>query len=78
MEAGSAGIIGAVIFFIVFVGIAMIVFSFIRRTVKFAFRLAIVGILLLIASIGSISLWWFSGSPKPVTNRPPATVRPNR
>lgn len=71
------GIIAAVIFFIIFIGVAMVVFSMVRRTMKLAFRLLIVGVLLLIAIAGAFSLWWFSGSPKPNTNRP-ATVRPNR
>ena len=62
MEAGSVGVIAAIIFFAVFVGGAMIVFSMIRRTVKLAFRLMIVGVLLLIAVAGATSLWWFGGS----------------
>lgn len=73
----SVGIVAAVIFFIVFIGAAMVVFSMIKRTVKLAFRLIIVGILLLIAAAGATSLWWFAGSPAPNTNRP-ATVRPAR
>jgi hypothetical protein len=71
------GIVAAVIFFFVFVGVAMIVFSMIKRTVKLAFRLLIVAILLLIAVSGAFSLWWFSGAPQPDTTRP-ATVRPAR
>ncbi len=77
MEASSIGMIAAVIFFIVFVGLAMLVLTMIKRTVKMALRLAIVGVLLLIAVIGAASLYWFSGSPKPNTSRP-ATVRPSR
>jgi nitric oxide reductase large subunit len=41
--------------------LAMVVLSFVRRTVKLAFRLAIVGVLLLIGVIGAASLWWFAG-----------------
>jgi nitric oxide reductase large subunit len=62
METGSIGLIAAVIFLIVFVALAMIVLSFVKRTVKLAFRLAIVGVLLLIGVIGAASLWWFAGS----------------
>jgi 4-amino-4-deoxy-L-arabinose transferase-like glycosyltransferase len=78
MEAGSIGIIAAVIFFIVFVALAMIVLGMIRRTMKLAFRLAIVGVLLVVAVVGAISLWWFAGASKPNQNRPPATIRQNR
>lgn len=74
---GNIGIVAAVIFFIVFIGTAMIVFSLVKRTVKLAFRLAIVGALLLIAVVGATALWWFAGSPAPNINRP-ATVRPSR
>lgn len=73
----SIGIIAAVIFFIIFIGAAMVVFSMIKRTVKLAFRLLIVGTLLLIAVVGATSLWWFAGSPAPNANRP-ATIRPAR
>lgn len=69
------GLIAAVIFLIVFIGLAMIVFTMIRRTVKLALRLLIVGVLLLIAFAGATSLWWFSGS----TNKErPAPVRRTR
>ncbi|MEP6925960.1 MAG: hypothetical protein ABI954_15940 [Pyrinomonadaceae bacterium] len=73
----SIGIVAAVIVFIVFVGAAMLVFTMVKRTVKLAFRLLIVGILLLIAVAGAASVWWFAGSPAPNTNRP-ATIRPAR
>jgi NhaP-type Na+/H+ or K+/H+ antiporter len=73
----TIGIVGAVIFFVVFVGAAMLIFSMIKRTVKIAARLVIVSVLLLIAVVGAFSLWWFSGSPRPNANRP-AIVRPNR
>ena len=75
---GSVAIVAAVIFFIVFVGAAVVVFSLIKRTFKLALRLLIVGALLLIAVAGATSLWWFAGSPAPNTNRPPATIRPAR
>ena len=61
MEAGSIGLIAAIIFLVVFVALAMVVLSFVRRTVKLAFRIAIVGVLLLIGVVGAASLWWFAG-----------------
>ena len=69
MEIGAFGIIAAVVFFVLMVGTAMLVFSMIRRTVKLAFRLAIVGLLLLIAVVGAVSLWWFSGAQTPSKTR---------
>ncbi len=56
------GIVAAVIFFVVFVGVAMFVFSMIRRTVKLAFRLMIIGVLLLVAVAGAAGLWWGFGT----------------
>lgn len=55
----SVGLIAAIVFFGVFVAAAMIVFSMVKRTVKLAFRLIIVGVLLIIAVSGAFSLWWF-------------------
>lgn len=70
MEAGTIGLVAAIIFFAVFVGAAMLVFTMVKRTVKLAFRLAIVAVLLLIAIAGGASLWWFGsgskGAPPPV------------
>jgi nitric oxide reductase large subunit len=61
MEAGSIGLIAGVVFMVVFIALAMIVLSFVKRTVKLAFRIAIVGVLLLIGIAGATSLWWFAG-----------------
>lgn len=71
------GIIAAIIFFILFVGAALLVFSMVKRTLKLAFRLAIVAVLLLVAVVGAMSLWWFSGKPQPNANKP-AVLRPAR
>jgi protein-S-isoprenylcysteine O-methyltransferase Ste14 len=70
MEIGAFGIVAAVVFFILMIGVAMVVFSMIRRTVKLAFRLLIVGLLLLIAVVGAASLWWFSGANTPSKTSP--------
>jgi hypothetical protein len=66
----SYGIIGASIFFLVFVGVAYIVFRVLKRTVKMAIRMAIVGLILLIAAVGGLSLLWFGSGvgEKPKTN----------
>ena len=47
--------------------VAGVAFFFVKKTVKMAIRMAIVGAILLIAIIGGISFWMFSSSSKPVT-----------
>lgn len=75
--APSGGVIGAVFaaaFLLVFLAVAFIAFKALKKTVKMAFRVAIVGVILLIALVGSTALWYFSsgGSPKlkPPVERP--------
>ena len=71
---GTIGVVVAAAFFLVFIGLAFVAFKALKRTVKMAFRMAVVSIILLIAVIGSFSLWYFSGggSPKlkPPVSRP--------
>ena len=67
--APSSTVIGAVVaftFLLVFIGIAIVAYKPMKRTVAMAFRIAIVGVILVIAVVGSVSLWYFSagGSPK--------------
>lgn len=70
----GVGLIAAIIFFVVFIAAAFVVFSMVRRTVKLALRLLIIGVLLLVAFAGAVSLWWFSGSSGNTKERP-ANVR---
>ena len=70
-EAGALGLVAGVGFFLVFVAVAYVAFRIFRKTMKMAFRLAIVAGILLVAIAGSITIFWF-GSSKPA--RPP---RPN-
>jgi len=65
---GGTGMIAAAAFFLIFLAVAYIVFRLLKRTVKMAFRMAIVAAILLIAIAGSISFWWLGSSkstPKP-------------
>jgi hypothetical protein len=62
----TVGIVAAVVFFLVLAGVAYIAFKLLRKTVKMAFRMAIVAIILVIAVAGSISFWWL-GHSKPAT-----------
>ncbi len=56
---GSAAAIGAgVVFFLVLAVLAFILFRIFRKTMKLAFRIAIVGVLLFIALAGFTALWW--------------------
>lgn len=71
----TAGI-AAVGFFFVLTAVAYIMFRLLRRTVKMAFRMAIVAAVLVIALVGSISLYWFgSGSSSKTTRPAPARQR---
>jgi hypothetical protein len=61
-------------FFLVFIAIAYVVFRLLRKSMKLAFRLAIVGIILLIAVIGALSIYLFgigstSNRPRPQPTR---------
>lgn len=61
--AGGIGIFAAVAFFFVFAALAFIAFKMLRRSVKMAFRMAIVAVILTIAVAGSIALWAFNSRP---------------
>jgi hypothetical protein len=62
---------GAVGFLVIFAAVAFIAFKLLKRTVKMAFRLAIVGIILVVAIAGSIALWAFgTGSSERPATRP--------
>lgn len=54
---GGFGIIAAT-FFLVLAAVAYIVFRLLKKTMKLAFRMAIVIVILLIAVAGSVSFWW--------------------
>ena len=70
----SAGVIAAAAFFLVFAAIAYIAFRLLKKTVKMAFRIVIVGIILLIATAGSLSFWWI-GAKSTRSERPRTTQR---
>ena len=73
VSSGSGvGIFLAVAFLFVFLAVAFIVFKLLKKTVKMAFRLMIVGVILAIAVAGSFSFWWLgsSKSTRPERQRP--------
>jgi apolipoprotein N-acyltransferase len=66
--APSGGVIGAVVavsFFLVLAGAAYIAFKALKKTAKMAIRMVIVAVILVIAIVGSISLWYFSSDATP-------------
>jgi len=68
---GTVAAIVAVTFFLVLAGAAYVAFRALKKTVKMAFRMAIVAVILVIAIVGSISLWYFSSDATP-RQKPPA------
>jgi hypothetical protein len=72
-SAATIGAIVAITFLLLFLAVAFIAYKALKRTVKMAVRMTIVGVILAIAVVGSISLWYFSsgGTPKmkPPTER---------
>jgi hypothetical protein len=70
--AGAVGIAAGVGFFLVCVAVAYIAFRLLRKTMKMAFRLAVVAVILFVAAAGSMSIFWFSKSKSP-RPRPTAT-----
>ena len=71
--SGGIGIFAAVAFFLILAAVAFIAFKLLKKTVKMAFRMAIVAVILVIAVAGSVSFWWL-GSGKP--SRPEPRPRP--
>ncbi len=66
--------ITAIIFVIFILAVAAATFFVLKRALKMAIRAAIVALILLIAIVGSASLWWFSTDNAPVKN-PPASKK---
>jgi len=73
---GTTAAVVGIGFFLVLLAAAYVVFRLLKKTVKMAFRMAIVATILVIAVVGSLSLWWFSswsGGQRP--SRPSPTRR---
>jgi hypothetical protein len=63
---GTVGIAAAAIFFLVFAAVAFFAFKMLKRTVKMAFRMVIVAVILAVAVAGSVALWAFSTPKRPL------------
>ena len=80
MEFGisSLGISLAIVFFLVFAGIAVFAYKMLKRTVKMAFRMFIVAAILLIAVVGSFALYFgiqTQKEPRPSVRQTPRPAR---
>lgn len=72
-SGGMVAIITAAAFFLVFVLTAYIAFKALRKTVKMAVRIGVVAVILVIAVVGSLSLWYFSSEGTQKLKPPPAS-----
>lgn len=68
----------AIGFFLVLLAVAFIAYRLLKRTLKMAFRMAIVAIILLVAFVGSIALFYGVGSSTNTKTRPRPTVNSSR
>ena len=72
-EVGMIGIVLGVGFLLAALAAAYIAFRMLRKTVKMAFRMAIVAAILVIGLVGTIAFFYMSsGGSTPPRNRPPA------
>ncbi len=70
------GVAAAVVFVLICVAVAIAAFLLLRKTLKMAFRMAIVGVILLIAIVGGIAALYLGiSSDNPRPPRPTPTRR---
>jgi len=74
-SAGGIAVFAAVAFFFVLASVAFFAFKMLRRSVKMAFRVVVVVIILLIGVAGSLTFWWL-GSRAPARPERPARIQP--
>lgn len=74
---GGLGIFAAIAFFLVLLAVAFIAYKLLKKTVKMAFRMVIVAVILAIAVAGSVALWAFgTGNPaRPQPHPRPAQIK---
>jgi len=72
-ELGAVGAAAIVGVFLIFAAVAYVTFRLLRKTVKMAFRLAIVAAILLVALVGSLFIYWnatkYTPRPRPQPTR---------
>jgi hypothetical protein len=75
VPGGGALLAGAgIVFVIALAAVAYIAFRIFRKTMKMAFRMAVLAAVLIFALAGSIGLWWF-GTSKPALRTVPQRTR---
>lgn len=71
----SVGVMAAgagIVFLIILAAVAFLAFRLFRRTLKMAFRMAMLATALVAVLVGSVGLWWYGSSkpgPRPATPR---------
>jgi hypothetical protein len=74
LPGGTTAIIAAVGFFLILSAAAYVLFRIMRKTVRMAFRMAMVVTFLFVFVVGGIAVYWFStGSSSRPTPRPGPT-----
>ncbi len=68
--------IAAIVFVVFLIVVAAITFFVLKKAIKMAFRAAIVALILMIAVVGGISLWWFGANG--ISDKPPANIKKSR
>ena len=74
-DLSPAGIVIIVGFFLVSLAVAYVAFRVLRKTMKLAFRLALVGLILIVALIGTISIYLFGIGSTPQSRPRPTPSR---
>ena len=71
--SGVSFLAGGLVVFAVVTAMMYLIFRMLKKSIKMAFRLAVVIAVLVIATVGGLSLWWFSsgntGSDRPAPTR---------
>ena len=75
LDLTTFSIVAGVGVFLLLAAAAYVVFRLTRRTVKTAIRLTIVAVILLIALVGSVAVYWKSGSTNQQTRPRQAPTR---
>lgn len=67
LDVGAIGLTAGVVFFFILAAVAYVAFRLLKKSVRMAFRMAIVAAILIIALVGAISFYWFGAgsSPRP-------------
>ncbi len=74
IQIGTFGAVAAAVFVLVLAVVAFIAFKMLAKTVKMAFRMVIVAVILVIALIGGTALLMFGSGAKNATK--PAATKP--